>query len=110
MTFEAVTLTAVPGLPLVEPGDDLAAILDAGLRNAGLLLTDGDVLVVAQKIVSKAEGRYLDLTALEPRRQALGLATVTGKDPRFVEAILSETREVLRARRGVLIVVHRLGF
>lgn len=107
---KTVTLTTVPGIPLIEPGDDLGAILIESLKRAGIILHDHDVLVVAQKVVSKAEGRYVDLAGVVPSARALSLAAAVGKDPRIVEVILSEAREVVRYRDGVLIVEHRLGF
>jgi coenzyme F420-0:L-glutamate ligase/coenzyme F420-1:gamma-L-glutamate ligase len=105
-----IDLFAVPGLRLVEPGDDLAALLIAALRASDIALADGDVLVVAQKVVSKAEGRHVDLAGIDPSARAQELAEETGKDPRLVELILGESRRVVRHRRGVLIVEHRLGF
>jgi coenzyme F420-0:L-glutamate ligase/coenzyme F420-1:gamma-L-glutamate ligase len=104
-----LTLTALRDLPEVLPGSDLAALLAASLTAAGLDLRAGDVLVVAQKIVSKAEGRYVALATVQPQARALELATITGKDARLIELILAESSEVLRARRDVLIVRHRLG-
>ena len=103
-------LTALPGIPLVQPGDDLAALILAGLQAAEISLAPGDVIAVAQKIVSKAEGRMLNLADVTPSAQALELAAITQKDPRFVEVVLSESKEVLRARFNTLIVEHRLGF
>jgi coenzyme F420-0:L-glutamate ligase / coenzyme F420-1:gamma-L-glutamate ligase len=103
-------LTPLHGLPLVEPGDDLAALADAALSRAGIRLTDGDILVLAQKIVSKAEGRLVDLAKVVPSSQADELAAQVGKDPRMVELILRESKQVLRTRPGVMIVEHRLGF
>jgi coenzyme F420-0:L-glutamate ligase/coenzyme F420-1:gamma-L-glutamate ligase len=105
-----LVLTALPGLPLVRPGDDLGGLMGQALQRAGIELADGDVLVIAQKIVSKAEGRLVRLGDVTPSARALALAQVTGKDPRFVEVVLSESREVLRARANTLIVEHRLGF
>ena len=105
-----VTLTALAGLPMVKPGDDLAALLAAGLRCAGIVPADDDVLVVAQKIVSKAEGRFLDLASVVPGACATRLAADVCKDPRLVEVILSQSSEVVRHRKDVLIVAHRLGF
>jgi coenzyme F420-0:L-glutamate ligase/coenzyme F420-1:gamma-L-glutamate ligase len=105
-----VTLTAIPDVPNVEPGDDLAAVLIRTSEAAGLALTDTDVLVVAQKIVSKAENRYIDLAAIKPSQRAKTLAAEVEKDARLVEVILSESRRVVRHRPGVLIVEHRLGF
>ena len=103
-------LTALPGIPLVQPGDDLARLIADALDRAGEPLAAGDVVVVAQKIVSKAEGRYADLAEVTPTQRAVVLAAETEKDPRLVQLILDEANEVLRYRRGVLVVVHRLGY
>lgn len=105
-----VTLTAVPGVPLIEPGDDLGAVLIDSVRRAGIAPRDRDVFVIAQKVVSKAEGRYVDLDRVVPSTRAVELAAALGKDARIVEVILSEATEVVRHGHGVLIVVHRLGF
>jgi len=106
----SVTLTAVEGLPLIEPGNDLAAILVDGIRRAGIAPRDHDVLVIAQKIVSKAEGRYVELRDVVPSPRAIELAEIVHKDARIVEVILSEAQEIVRYRKDVLIVAHRLGF
>jgi coenzyme F420-0:L-glutamate ligase / coenzyme F420-1:gamma-L-glutamate ligase len=103
-------LTALPGLPLVQAGDDLVALIEAGLRSANLQLQHGDVLVIAQKIVSKAEGRRIRLADVQPSTRALELASETSKDSRLVELILNESRAILRTRPGLIIVEHRLGF
>jgi coenzyme F420-0:L-glutamate ligase/coenzyme F420-1:gamma-L-glutamate ligase len=105
-----LTLIALTGIKLVEPGDDLRAIAVAALAAKGLVPEAGDVLVVAQKIVSKAEGRYVDVTTVEPSERAIALAAEVDKDPRFVEVVLSEAKRVVRRRPGLLIVEHRLGF
>jgi coenzyme F420-0:L-glutamate ligase/coenzyme F420-1:gamma-L-glutamate ligase len=105
-----ITLTSVPGIPLVRPGDDLAALLIAACEQNALAPADGDILVVAQKIVSKAEGRYVDLAKVHPSARAAALAAEVGKDARLVEVILAESRRVVRTKPGVLIVEHRLGF
>ncbi|MGE0034607.1 MAG: coenzyme F420-0:L-glutamate ligase [Xanthobacteraceae bacterium] len=105
-----VTLIAIPNIPRLQPGDDLAAALIVACEAAGLALADQDVLVVAQKIVSKTEGRYVDLATVEPSERAHKLAVEVDKDPRLVEVILRESRDVVRHRPGVLIVEHRLGF
>jgi coenzyme F420-0:L-glutamate ligase/coenzyme F420-1:gamma-L-glutamate ligase len=105
-----VTLIPLTGIKLVEPGDDLAAIAVAAFAANGIVPETGDVLVVAQKIVSKAEGRYVDVTTVEPSERAVALAAEADKDPRFVEVVLSESRRVVRHRPGLLIVEHRLGF
>jgi coenzyme F420-0:L-glutamate ligase/coenzyme F420-1:gamma-L-glutamate ligase len=106
----AVTLAPLPDIPLVRPGDDLAGLLIAACEQSALTPGDGDIIVVAQKIVSKAEGRYVDLAGVRPSARARDLAADVDKDPRLVEVILGESRRVVRHRRGVLIVEHRLGF
>jgi len=103
-------LTALPGIPLVFPGDDLAVLILEGVERAGLALQDGDLLVVTQKVVSKAEGRLINLVEVDPSPEAIRLGEETNKDPRLVEVILNESRQVLRTREGVIIVEHRLGF
>jgi coenzyme F420-0:L-glutamate ligase/coenzyme F420-1:gamma-L-glutamate ligase len=105
-----MTLTALPGIPLVQPGDDLAGLILAGLERADIDLRSGDVLAVAQKIVSKAEGRLVDLAQVTPSAEARRLGAEADKDPRLVELILSEAEAVLRVRPGLLIVEHRMGF
>ncbi len=104
-----IQLVALPDIPLVKPGDDLAGLILAGVAALGCSLGAGDVLVIAQKIVSKAENRYADLRQITPSSRARDLADICHKDERLVELILSESAEVLRCRPGVLVVVHRLG-
>lgn len=106
----AVTLTAIPNVPMVRPRDDLAALLICACEQNALAPVDGDILVVAQKIVSKAQGRYIDLATVQPSARAQRLAAELHKDPRLIEVILGESRRVVRHRPGVLIVEHRLGF
>jgi coenzyme F420-0:L-glutamate ligase/coenzyme F420-1:gamma-L-glutamate ligase len=110
MPETGITLTPLAGIKLVEPGDDLAAIAVEALAANGLVPRDRDVLVVVQKIVSKAEGRYVDLADIRPSARAEALAAEVDKDPRFVEVVLSQSRRVVRHRPGLLIVEHRLGF
>lgn len=102
-------LYPLAGIGELSPADNLAVVLLAALRSGGHVLDDGDVLVVAQKAVSKAEGRYVDLATVEPSPEALAQAAATGKDPRLVELVLRESTAVLRARKNVLVVRHRLG-
>jgi coenzyme F420-0:L-glutamate ligase/coenzyme F420-1:gamma-L-glutamate ligase len=104
-----LSVFAVPGIPMVKPGDDIAAFILAGLAAMGETLADGDVVVVAQKIVSKSEGRLVSLSTVTPSPRALELAEITGKDPRVVELVLNESNEVLRAKTNVLVVEQKLG-
>ncbi len=108
--MQRLELHALPGLPMVRAGDDLAALIEAGLARAGLVLRGDDVLVLAQKIVSKAEGRSVPLASVTPSARAQALGAETGKDPRLVELILAESVRVVRARPNLVIVEHRLGF
>ena len=94
---------------MIEPGDDLAALIITSLEAVNETLLDGDILVIAQKIISKAEDRYVSLSSVSPSLEAVNLARQTGKDPRLVELILQESVAVARYRHGVLIVEHRLG-
>jgi coenzyme F420-0:L-glutamate ligase/coenzyme F420-1:gamma-L-glutamate ligase len=110
MAAGQLTLIALGGIKLVEPGDDLGAIAVAAFAANGIVPEAGDVLVVAQKIVSKAEGRYIDVSTVEPSDEAVALAAKVDKDPRFVEVVLSESKRVVRRRPGLLIVEHRLGY
>ncbi len=103
-------LRPLQGIPPIAAGDDLVGVLLAALRQTGEKLRDGDVLVVTQKIVSKAEGRQIDLAGVTPSPQAQELAAKTAKDPRVVELILQESCEIVRCRPGLIIVEHRLGF
>src|SRR5581483_9193823 len=102
-------LTALAGIPTVAPGQDLAAIVLDAMRASNLELRDNDILVLAQKIVSKAEGRFVRLAEVAPSPEALTLAAETGKDARVVELILRESSEIVRKRPGVIIAAHRLG-
>ena len=107
---QRLELFALAGVPWVEAGADLAEVALTSLARSARRLEDGDVLVFAQKLVSKAEGRLVDLRRLEPGSRAQRIGRAVGKDPRLVELILSESRRVVRQAPGVLIVEHRLGF
>jgi coenzyme F420-0:L-glutamate ligase/coenzyme F420-1:gamma-L-glutamate ligase len=104
-----VSLAALSGIPLVKQGDDIAGLIVDGLAASGLSLRRGDILVLAQKIVSKAEGRIVDLRDVTPSARAKELAAEVDKDARLVELILQESTEVVRHRKGVLVVAHRSG-
>ena len=105
-----LTLTALEGIPEVARGAPLARLISEALDRAQLALAAGDAIVIAQKIVSKAEGRCVRLADIDPGREALELAARAAKDPRLAELILRESRDVLRVRPGAIIVEHRLGF
>jgi len=110
MRGKQLIFTALPDIPFIRPGDDLVAITLAGLSAAAVTLREGDVIVVGQKIISKAEGLFVDLRQISPSPEADALANETGKDPRMVELILRESVEILRKREGLIIVEHKLGF
>jgi coenzyme F420-0:L-glutamate ligase/coenzyme F420-1:gamma-L-glutamate ligase len=105
-----VCLTAVPNIPEIHPGDNLADTILASLMSVNMLLKDGDVVAVAQKIVSKAEGRFVHLAEVLPGVKAQEVAEFTDKDPRLVELILQESENISRMKPGVLVTRHKLGF
>ena len=104
-----LSVAALAGIPLVRPGDNIADLIVGGLAASGLSLQRGDVVVIAQKIVSKTEGRLVDLRTVTPSERARLLAAQVDKDARLVELILRESTEVVRHRKGVLVVAHRCG-
>jgi coenzyme F420-0:L-glutamate ligase/coenzyme F420-1:gamma-L-glutamate ligase len=110
VTPRRLDITALPGIPLVHPGDDLSRLIIEALGRAGVTLRAGDAIVIAQKVVSKAEGRYAVLASVEPGPEARQLAEKTGKDARLVELILRESDRVVRHRPGLLIVQHKHGY
>lgn len=110
MSAQSLVLNALTGLPECDPGCDLVRMALESTQRVGIVLQDDDVLVVAQKAVSKQEGRYVSLRDVQASPRALSLAATTNKDPRFVEVVLSESTAVVRAARNVLITRHRLGF
>src|SRR5690606_32070366 len=105
-----LNLVALPDIPMIRPGDDLAAIIAESLAVAEIALDPRDVLVITSKLVSKAEGRYVDLATVTPSERAVEVSAQTNKDPRLVELILRESTGISRQRAEVLIVRHRLGF
>jgi coenzyme F420-0:L-glutamate ligase / coenzyme F420-1:gamma-L-glutamate ligase len=102
-------LIALPGIPEIRPGYDLCSIILAGLAEAQETIRAGDILVVAQKIVSKAEARYVDLADVAPSAAAIALAKVAEKDPRLVQLVLDNSQAILRLRPGLIIAEHQLG-
>jgi coenzyme F420-0:L-glutamate ligase / coenzyme F420-1:gamma-L-glutamate ligase len=107
---DALTIFALPGIPLIQEGDDLVAVILASLERAGVSLQNGDALVISSKIVSKSEGRFVDLETVIPTEEAEQLAEETRKDPRIVEMALRESVRVSRKSMGVLVTQHNLGF
>ena len=107
---DQITLQALGGIPMIEPGDDLALVIAEALDASAITLQAGDILVLAQKIVSKVEGRIVDLRDVTPGARAIELAAASGKDPRLVELILLESTAIIREVRGLLITEHRQGW
>ena len=107
---DRVEMFALKGMPLVEPGDDLASLIATALKTNQMTLMDDDILVVAQKVVSKAEGRVINLADVIPTAEAIKRAEETDKDPALVQLILDESNEVIRQVGGLIIVEHRLGY
>ena len=105
-----LTLTSLSNIPLIRQGENLADSILKALHANAIQIQDDDILVIAQKIVSKAEGRMVNLATVTPSGKALELARSTEKDPRMIELILRESNEILRTRPGAIIVEHKLGF
>ena len=108
--MDSMRLFAVRDLPMIQPGDDLAALIVDRLARAGERLEDGDIVVIAQKVVSKAEGRLVRLADVTPGAQAAEIAATVGKDPRVIQVVLDDSNDVLRVRRGLLVVEQRSGW
>lgn len=106
----SLTLTPLQHIPLIHHGDNLVDIVLRSLEKSNLVLRDQDIFVFAQKIISKAEGRAVNLVTITPSQRAIDLGKQAEKDPRLVELILCESTEVLRTRPGTIIVEHTLGF
>jgi len=107
---DGLTLWALPGLPLIHPGDDLGSLIATALGDCSVTLQDGDALVVSSKIISKSEGRLVQLPDVHPSPEAEDYAAQTGKDPRIVQLVLDESKSISRISKGVLVTTHRLGF
>jgi coenzyme F420-0:L-glutamate ligase / coenzyme F420-1:gamma-L-glutamate ligase len=105
-----LTITALNGIPMIKPGDDLAGLILSAMNQSNLNFESGDIIVIAQKIISKAENQFVNLALVTPSIAALDLAEKSGKDPRLAELIIQESNEILRTRIGSVIVEHRLGF
>ena len=105
----SITLTALSGIPLVRPGDNLVELIIKSLESTKMILLDNDILVIAQKIVSKSEGRYVRISDVEPSEKSFSLAKYSGKDPRLVELIQKESKKIVRHRKGVIVTENRQG-
>jgi coenzyme F420-0:L-glutamate ligase/coenzyme F420-1:gamma-L-glutamate ligase len=103
-------LTPLTGLPIIKPGDDLADLIADVIKHAEMNLADGDILVIAQKIISKSEDRFVNLNDISPSERAIELAQHVDKDARLIELVIEESKSILRYRSGTIIVEHRLGF
>ncbi len=108
--MKKLDLVALDNIPLISPGDKLADVIFQSINSSEVVINEGDILVVAQKIVSKAENRYVSLNDIIPSNEANLLAKKTDKDPRLVELILQQSKEVVRFRKGVIVVENKLGF
>ena len=109
-SMKSITLTPIVGLPLVQHDDDLSSLINTALTEQHYALEDGDIVVIAQKLVSKAEGRVVALSSITPTEQALQLAKQTGRDARLCQVFLNESTEILRVKGRVIVTKHRLGF
>ena len=108
--ISSINLIALESIPLIQPGQNVSKEIINAITSESISVDDGDVIAIAQKIISKSENRYLDISELEPSEDAMNLATKIDKDPKFIQAILNESQKVVRYRMGVLIVEHKLGF
>jgi len=104
-----ITLTAIQNIPEINPGDDVSRIINQCLLDQEYGLRNNDLIVIAQKIISKSENRFIDLKTIEPSEEAIKLAKQTDKDPRLAELILRESNRIIRAEKGTIIVEHKLG-
>ena len=105
----ALTITPLTGIPKIYAGENLVPLIITAMEQCSSTVADGDIIVIAQKIVSKSEGRLFQLSSVEPSAEAISLSEKTDKDPRLVQLILDESEEVVQSREGVIIVAHRIG-
>ncbi|MBL1141082.1 MAG: coenzyme F420-0:L-glutamate ligase [Proteobacteria bacterium] len=109
MTSQSLSLHAIPDIPLIKPNDNLEKIILSALFASGIKLENNDIIAIAQKIISKAEGRLVDLATVKPSEKAIKLAQEINKDPRQIELVLSEAKEIIAVKPGVIIVEHHSG-
>lgn len=105
-----LTITEIPGIPFIKPGDNISNFIFSGIKQADISLLDGDIIVIAQKIISKSENRFVNLSEIIPSERAVELSISSGKDPRLIELILRESKEIIRVRQGSIISEHNNGF
>ena len=103
-------LIALKDFPLIEPNDNLASIINKSINNNGINIEPGDVVVVAQKIISKCENRYVELKNIQPSKEAIDLGKILKRDPAFIQIIQNESKKIISTDKNVIIVEHKLGF
>jgi coenzyme F420-0:L-glutamate ligase/coenzyme F420-1:gamma-L-glutamate ligase len=108
--MDHLKLIALKDFPLIEPNDDLASIINKSINNNGIDIESGDVVVVAQKIISKCENRYVELKNIQPSKEATDLAKTLNRDPAFIQIIQNESKKIISTDKNVIIVEHKLGF
>ena len=104
-----IYIQGLKDIPLVKKGDDLGALIEESIMRNNICIEDGDVVLIAQKIVSKSENRYVDLKNINPSQKAIGIAKKLKKDPRLVQTILEESKKIISIEKGVIVVEHQLG-
>ena len=104
-----IYIQGLKDIPLVKKGDDLGALIEESVMRNNICIEDGDVILIAQKIVSKSENRYVDLKNINPSQKATDIAKQLKKDPRLVQTILDESKKIISIEKGVIIVEHQLG-
>jgi len=108
--MSSIELIPVEGIPFIQPGDSLARIILSQLQQLGQTLQPDDIIVIAQKVVSKVEGRLVSLASIEPTAEAQELAAVVDKDPRVVQVIMNDSKAIIRSRRGLLVAEQQAGW
>ena len=108
--MNAIKLIALKNFPLIKPNDDLANIINNSISLNNICIDDNDVIVVAQKIISKSENRYVDLDKVEISEEAKDLATKLNKDKGLIQTIVNESNKIISTEKNVVIVEHKLGF
>lgn len=108
--MDNLLIQALKEFPLIQPGDNLSSIILESCKHNKFILEDDDIIVIAQKVVSKSENRYKNLLEIKPSKQATNLALSLNRDPAFIQLILNESNEIISTDKNVIIVEHKLGF